>query len=208
MNTLNIFDKVAKYYDLIASVVFGGQIKSSQKYFLRYLNNSENVLIIGGGTGWIAKEILLLYPKIKITYVEASLRMIEETEQKLQQYADNVIFIHGTEESLPKEVEYDAIIANFFLDLFKEEQLQEVVSKLKRSTRKDSLWLVSDFQDKGVWWQRVLLRSMFLFFRFACGIHLKRLPNWKNLFSNSKFVVLDSKDFFRGFIHSVVYKIY
>lgn len=183
------------------------QKRKSQCHFLKYLESSKEVLILGGGTGWIAKEILSRFPQLSITYIEASAQMIVQAKQKISNYSNRISFIHGTEKSIPTYVQFDTVIANFYFDLFTDVDLSRALNFIRKSMTKDSLWLISDFKDDGKWWQKILLKSMFAFFRITCGIRLTKLVDWRTPLLNSGFEPLDSKAFYKGFILSSVYRL-
>jgi len=52
------------------------------------------------------------------------------------------------------------------------------------------------FSAHGKWWQRVLLKSMFLFFKVMCGIEASRLPAIAQCFDDNGYKVIDRKNFF------------
>jgi alkyl hydroperoxide reductase subunit AhpC len=72
--------------------------------------------------------------------------------------------------------------------------------------KKDGLWLNCDFQLTGKWWQWVMLKSMFMFFRLICNIEASKLPNIHKCFEDKGFKVIASKNFFGEFIGAGVYK--
>ena len=58
---LNGFDSIASIYDPIARLFFGNSITESQATFLSEIPVGK-VLILGGGSGWIATEVLSAQP--------------------------------------------------------------------------------------------------------------------------------------------------
>ncbi|HEY2580586.1 MAG TPA: hypothetical protein VGI43_02195, partial [Mucilaginibacter sp.] len=67
------------------------------------------------------------------------------------------------------------------------------------------LWLNCDFQLTGQWWQKVLLKSMFLFFRAICDIEASRLPGIQKQFALHGYQSMAEKTFYGDFIFSAVY---
>src|SRR5688572_10145370 len=112
-STLNRFNRVAGVYDILARMVFGRSIQQAQLHFLNELPTQGNILILGGGTGWILKSILKVRPLITIWFVEASDAMIAKAKQQAGNDEARIHFIHGTEETLVPEVQFDAVLANF-----------------------------------------------------------------------------------------------
>src|SRR4051812_25234860 len=105
---LDTFNGLAFVYDGLAKLVFGKSIQDAQRCFLNQLSDKRNILILGGGTGWILEEVILKNSACDIWYVEASSKMIELSQRKLpKDYASRVHFIHGTEQSLPNQIQFD-----------------------------------------------------------------------------------------------------
>ena len=76
------FSLVAPFYDQLAYLVFGRAIKiSTTKNYKIYTAPESQVLIIGGGTGWILKELLQQTSCKSIVYLEASDKMLHKAQQ-------------------------------------------------------------------------------------------------------------------------------
>ena len=203
-NTLNSFDRIAGFYDALARIVFSKHIIDSQRHFLDKINDEGNVLILGGGTGWLLAELLSRKPHCEVWYVEASQRMIALSEEKIAGGKRNVHFIHGTEQSIPPGVLFDGVITNFYLDLFSNESLIKVLSKIKMTMKENACWLVTDFVHRDKWWQSTLLWIMYRFFRTMSSIEARKLPGWEQLTYEAGLITAQEKIFFGGFIKSAV----
>lgn len=204
--SLKSFDVLAPLYDRFATLVYGSAIREAQLFFLKAIPSSAYVLILGGGTGWLLAELLKMHPESKVWYIEASAKMIEQAQQKLsEQQKSQVKFIHGTEDSIPAEVQFHAVMTAFYLDLFSSAKLLRVIDKIDASLAPESVWLVSDFIARKVWWQRILLKVMYTFFRWCCGVEAKQLPPWEQQMTAQGWVVKEEQLFFRGFMKSVRY---
>lgn len=205
MSKLNSFDRVAPYYDVLAHVAFVGNIKRSQLAFLEVIEPGASILIIGGGTGWIVKEIFKREPNVMITYVEGSTQMIEITKRHLTLTELNrVHFIHTIEVPMIENV--DVMITNFLLDLFSEKTLPDYIIRLKQNIKPQTLWLVSDFVNEGKRWQHFLLWAMNFFFLLMGSMTLNKLPDWSHHLERAGFTVMKEKRYFSGFIKTTVYR--
>lgn len=203
---LNTFDRIASLYDLLARIVFGGAIHRSQLHFLGAVGPGASVLILGGGSGALLRDLLTVNPTCRVCYIEASSAMLDLAARKVSdQFRGNVSFIHGTEDSVPGGTVFDAIITNFFLDLFNEEALAALGKKLDVRLRGDGLWLVSDFVDGKKRWQRLMLWIMYRFFAFTCNIGTSSLPAWEKQLEAAGMKEKAFATFFDGFIKSAVY---
>lgn len=192
-------------YDRLARLVYGKAIREAQRVHLPLLRSARNVLIVGGGTGWLLRDVLELDPAVRIVYVEASGKMLELSRKCIQNTDSNrVTFVHGTELTLEDLPQFDAIIANFYLDLFTSMELSDVLARLKRTLRPNAKMLCTDFVNN-TWWQGALLSIMYRFFRLTTGLQNKQLPAWRSGVEAQGFQRVSSRSFWNGFILSELF---
>jgi len=202
------FDKIAFIYDALAKFVFGNSIRKAQYTYLEDIPQGGNVLILGGGTGWLLEKLMKVNPACKIWYVEASKNMLVKAKKVVANQASvNVRFIHGTEEDIAAQIDvaFDAVITNFYFDLFTPLTLNRVLKQIIKLMKRRAVLLVSDFVDTRVWWHRLLLFVMYRFFRAACNIESSRLPEWQDHLASAGFKELRARSYYTGFIVSSVY---
>src|ERR1700761_6816570 len=170
------YNNSAWFYDELARVVYGKALIKAQVFLLQYVQPNSTILIAGGGTGWILKELAHIHPNgLKITYVEVAERMMALSQKR--NYGNNeVTFINKPVEESPLPAEFDVIITPFLFDNFTQQTLEKVFGHLHGLLKPGGLWLNADFQLSGKWWQNVLLKIMFIFFRAICRIEAKHLP--------------------------------
>lgn len=197
------FDRIAPVYDSLARFFFGQSIRSSQVSVLHLIPDGSTILILGGGTGWILEEIDRRTSNCGIWYIDQSAQMIELARSRPG--VKNISFIQGSINSIPEGQKFDVIITNFFLDLFTDNTLHNILSSLSKSLNPDGLWFVADFIDKK-WWQSFYLFVMYRFFRLTTGISTTRLPDWERQFAGLRLTDVESRLFYYGFIKSGVYK--
>jgi len=203
---LNGFDRIAPVYDLLVGIVFGKSIRNAQLYFLSDIPKRSNVLILGGGTGWLLEELLKVNPDCNVWYVEASRKMLERTQKKIATRPTTCVhYIHGTEAFLPQDISFDAVITNFYFDLFSSVSLHKVLNHIVKSMLPHAVLLISDFTNTNVWRHRILLMIMYRFFRLVSGIESTHLPDWQNQLKHVGLGEVKSKLFYGGFIKSSVY---
>jgi tRNA (cmo5U34)-methyltransferase len=195
------FDKIAPLYDKLARLVYGRAIVDAQVCFLDRIPCGADILIVGGGTGWLLTEIQKGQPDCTVCYVEASSEMILRARARKSTLP--VHFISGTHRDIPVK-KYDVIVTNFFLDVFSDDELKEVLDLLKNRIQPHGLWFVSDFVD-GSGWQKALLTIMYAFFKIVSGLGVNKLPAWKKSLSASGLKPIARLFFWRGFIESLVY---
>lgn len=200
MRARNDFNAIAPYYDTLKRMVFGKTIAQSQLCFLGRIRCGGKVLIIGGGSGEILIPIIEKFPACNIWYIEASSRMIELAKRRLEGREAKVNFIEGSLDSLSPHIRFDAVITNFFLDMFPDEKVKRIGSMVANWLCQDGVWIVTDFVDSRKWRYQILLKIMYIFFRISCGIEAGKLPSWETEVGRNGFDARASQTFFGGFI--------
>jgi hypothetical protein len=119
---------------------------------------------------------------------------------------NQVFFINNAIENVVLGADYNVIITPFLFDNFTEETLRRVFCHIHKLLTPSGLWLNCDFQLTGKWWQNVLLKTMFSFFKVICRIEASRLPAIEQRFEEKGYKAIDQKTFFGEFISSKVYQ--
>ena len=200
----NDFDRIAFVYDRLARLMFGMSIINSQKFFLNRILEGSNILILGGGSGWILKELFGIRSDVKICYIEASAKMLAMAKEKSTP-SQQVRFIHGTERDIPSDHKFNYVITNFYLDLFTNESIQVALGKIKESLAPKAQWIATDFVENQ-WWQKLILKVMYFFFRLTCNIGSQKLPEWNKVLQAIGGKEIVFKKFYSGFIQTSVFQ--
>ena len=130
---LNGFDAITPVYDWLARFVFGKSIRNAQLKFLNKIPGGSNILILGGGTGWLLSKLLEVNPTCTVWYIEASQKMLKRAQKEVHvPPTTSVYYIHGTEEDIPLGMKYNVVIANFFFDLFSPSSLQTLIRDIDK----------------------------------------------------------------------------
>jgi tRNA (cmo5U34)-methyltransferase len=202
---MNNFDSVAPFYDRLSSLVFGRSMQRAQSLYLSAVGPGAKVLVLGGGTGWLLDELIAKNPTCQLWYIEASPKMLQLTRDRIKGAANTIVYILGTEDSIPKDVIFDVVISHFYLDLFSPDTCRKVIGNIRSSMRQKSLWLVADFMNT-TWWQGVMLFAMYKFFDvMRCGIEARRIPDWMRLLEENGFMEIKYQSFYGKFIRSALY---
>jgi tRNA (cmo5U34)-methyltransferase len=204
-SALNQFNSISAIYDAMVWLVFGSTLHKAQCHFIDAIPPRSKILIIGGGTGKFLKELLNQKPQSRVVYIESASEMIAIARKKADEDS-RVTFIHGTQNSIPQNLNADVVITPFFLDLFSDESLKKAIDLLKASLGPHGIWIATDFTRSRKFSHRILLRLMYAFFRLATRIESKQLPSWEDqLLTLGKQI--EVKTFRGGFIKTAVYKI-
>ncbi|MFA6086844.1 class I SAM-dependent methyltransferase [Mucilaginibacter sp.] len=199
------YDNSASFYDSLSRLVFGRALIQAQVYLLPQIPPNSNVLIIGGGTGWILEEITKLHPSgLNITYVEISAKMTALSRKR--NVGDNQVnFINKPVQQVELN-QQDVIITSFLFDNFTEGNMHPLFAHIHAMLKPGGLWLNTDFQLSGKWWQYILLKSMLLFFKVLCGVESWRLPDVAKQFNNYGYQVIEEGTFFNDFVVTKMYR--
>ena len=207
--TQNNFDLVAPIYDGLATLVFGGAIKRSQIALLDRLEDVESALVIGGGTGWILRELLARTSVKRVVYVELSAGMLEKSRKLIErshpEWLSRVTFRQGTEESIEQsDLPFDLIVTNFFLACFNDANCTQMIQRLHPFMAPDGRWLFVDFQLPLFGPKRLaakaLFKVMFTFFNVASDLESKGPPNYSLGFDPLKLRTLHDRTFYADMI--------
>ena len=196
---LNAYNRIARFYDLLAKIVYGNAIIKAQTHFIDKIPVNSRILIIGGGSGKILKHFQKPNFNYTIDYVEASSEMLRLTKKKTND-TQCINFIHGTQEILTQQ--YDVIITAFFLDLFQRDELHNVILKLKKHHRKNGLWIISDFYPS----KNILHKTLYFFtktfFKITTKLEVNELYKFEQFVLDNNYVTTQSKTWYSGFIRS------
>ncbi|MCO5946455.1 class I SAM-dependent methyltransferase [Mucilaginibacter flavidus] len=200
------YNNSAWFYDRLSRLVYGRALINAQVYLLQFVPANSAVLIVGGGTGWILEELTKIHPSgLGITYVEIAADMMARSRRQ-NTGLNSVVFINDAIENVGINREFDAVITPFLFDNFTEATAQTVFNYIHQLLKPGAIWLNADFQLTGKWWQSVLLKAMFLFFRILCKIEASELPDVDRLFTSGGFKALEGKCFYGDFVVAKIYK--
>ncbi|MEO6632341.1 MAG: class I SAM-dependent methyltransferase [Mucilaginibacter sp.] len=200
------YNNSAWFYDRLSRLVYGRALINAQVYLLQFVPANSAVLIVGGGTGWILEELTKIHPSgLQITYVEIAADMMIRSKQR-DNGLNEVVFVNDAVENVVISQGFDVIITPFLFDNFTEATAQKVFDHIHQLLKPGAAWLNADFQLTGKWWQSVLLKSMFLFFRTLCKIEASQLPDVEQLFNARGYRAVERRSFYGDFIISTAYK--
>jgi tRNA (cmo5U34)-methyltransferase len=202
------FDRVAPFYDPLAKLVFGSSLQDAQRWLLPFIPSGATILIIGGGSGWLLQQVLEHTSPKQVVYLEASEKMLQLAQ--LQNPSPAIVeFRHGTDADLYPREQFDIIITPFLLDLFPDERLSRLVQRLYGVLDPGGLWLFADFwpvQQKTPIWQKLLAKSMYLFFGLLSDVQGRKLPDYRRHFVELGLKEQQCAGFYNGFVQSKVYR--
>lgn len=177
------FDRLARAYDGMETVLAGRKLVRCREFFLTSLPTPQRILLVGEGHGRFLTTLIKAHPLADITCVDASARMLAVTRRRLRGMTifRPVRFLRRDLRTwTPPADSYDLIVTHFFLDCFPPEELVSVLSLLAAAATTDGHWLLSDFQlPASAGWRRLratlILWAMYRFFRLVTHLPASRL---------------------------------
>ena len=205
------FDRVAWCYDAWAGLVFGAAQRRAQEAALEGLPTAAmQILILGGGTGWVLTEVLRRCPQARVLYLEASRNMLARARQRLVRNLPlaqhQVEFRHGTQADLAASESFDAVITFFVLDCIPLPELDAALEQLRRVQRPGAPWLLADFRPARRGWRWVLLRLMYAFFRLTTNLRARELANLRQRLQQQGLRLITRHVFFGGALEGAVFQ--
>ncbi|NIP29157.1 MAG: bifunctional demethylmenaquinone methyltransferase/2-methoxy-6-polyprenyl-1,4-benzoquinol methylase UbiE [Candidatus Dadabacteria bacterium] len=138
--TKKLFDKVAKNYDLVNTIISFGMHKSWRKKLALEIKEKPYVLDIATGTGDVAIEIATHNHLARIIGLDPSLNMLKLGNKKIKKYHLNkkIKLVSGIGEKLPfnnEEFNYASIAFGIRNTIDYERSLKEILRILRSNGR-------------------------------------------------------------------------
>lgn len=186
------FDRVAPHYRRLETLIFGRQLQMARCAFVRQSARPRRALVVGEGNGRFLEQLRRAQPDLQVDCLDASVRMLELARARVGDPCVQFVQADIREAAFPAK-RYDLIVTHFFLDCFEEAALRPLVEKLSAAATDEATWLIADFHapPRGWrrWWGRLLIATMYFFFRVAAGIKARRLEEYAPLLRAQDFAL-------------------
>ena len=149
----DLYKPVSKYYDSLSSAYSLGQIPRCRNAFVSEISHAvrggglTRLEVCFAGAGHGAEAISLAEAGVMVTVVEISASMLEVFQLKLSGASDEakarVKIIHDDIRNVQHR--YDWVVANFFLNVFPESEMVEMVDVLLEKCRLHGSLVIGDF---------------------------------------------------------------
>src|ERR1700744_2514379 len=179
------FDLLAPYYRWMEGVCAGRKLHICRIAFLEQIPPPKNILLLGEGHGRALVECCRRFAKAQITYVDASKRMLIESQRQLELKelsSHNVKFIRADILNwAPPQKTFDLIVKNYFFYCFKPEQLKVIIPRIATGATCPANWLVADFRipETGLkhWGAQLIVWFLYRFFRVTTKLSARKLTS-------------------------------
>ena len=155
------YDRLSSLYDVLSHLYSGGKIRALKAAQSSEIRAGDRILFAGVGTG--EEAALVAQSDVKVTLLDTSPLMLERAARRFQAAGVQGIEViccdvrdHG------RNAYYDIVISNFFLNIFSESTMKEVMGHLARMARSGGKVLIGDFSfPHGRWPQRAAQRMYY-----------------------------------------------
>ncbi|HWA24930.1 MAG TPA: class I SAM-dependent methyltransferase [Lacunisphaera sp.] len=204
------FDLLAPCYPLMERLLAGRRLQRCRTAWIGELAGARRLLIAGVGHGPALATVLRRHPRLQVTCVDSSARMLAVARQQARRAGldlDRLEFVHAAlPDWQPPAGRFDAIATHFFLDCFTPEQLGPIVGTLARAAAPGARWIVSDFtlpaRGPARWRALAVHRLMYFFFRLTTRLPARRLTPPDTVLAAHGFRLLQRQTHDWGLLHA------
>ncbi len=136
------YDRAAWFYEASAQLFSGGKIRSSKKYGVSQMQPGDRVAFLGVGTG---DEALLAARKgVRVTCIDISAAMLERLQRRLERENLQAEIIVQDAFEHRRTAHYDAVAANYFLNVFREPEMVRMMQHAASLVRPGGKFMIAD----------------------------------------------------------------
>ncbi|MDZ4402109.1 class I SAM-dependent methyltransferase [Prosthecobacter sp.] len=204
------FDPLAQHYRWMEALFAGERLQRCRTAFLEAIPAPTNVLVYGEGNGRFLVELCRRFPTAGVTVVDASPVMIKLARERLRREGLKnvpVEFIHADALTWePPVSSFDLIVTCFFLDCFREDQLQQLMPTIARAATPKARWLIADFKlaESGLrrLRSRLIVALLYAFFRCVTRLPASSLIAPEPWLMASGFTLMRHEEHDHGMLYS------
>ncbi len=137
------YDVVAALYDELAALYSLGRIRRSKEVQLAAIAKGDRVLYAGVGRG--ADALLAARFGARVTAIDLSPHMLARFERRLAREGLEAELIEGDVADHRPVADYDAVVANYFLNLFDVPRARDMIRRLGGLVRRGGVLMLADF---------------------------------------------------------------
>lgn len=137
------YNAVAWMYSTTSRLYSRGQIGASKAWQIDHLAPGDRVLYAGAGIGEDAE--LAAAAGARVTCVDIAPKMLQRAEQRLEAKGLSAEFICDDVTKLDAPGAFDAVAANYFLDVFEEDVMVRVMNHLISLLRPGGKLMIADW---------------------------------------------------------------
>ncbi|MEM9940157.1 MAG: class I SAM-dependent methyltransferase [Planctomycetota bacterium] len=136
------YDRAAWFYEKSAKIYSTNQIRASKRYQLKFISPGDKVLYLGAGGGEDA--VLAAKAGACVTCIDISQGMLDQVQRKFDRDKLQVELICQNAFELDHVGRYDAVAANYFLNVFRKQAMIEMLNHSAKLVRPGGKYFVAD----------------------------------------------------------------
>ncbi len=136
------YDRAAWFYESSSSIFSLGQIRAAKQYAVGLLQPGERVIFLGAGTGEDA--IMAAERGCQVTCVDISQRMLDRLTHRLAKRGLSAEIVCQNAFDFNRVGQYDACAANFFLNVFRRDDMVRMLKHAATLVRPGGKFLIAD----------------------------------------------------------------
>lgn len=161
------YNSVAWFYQQLSQVYSGGQIKAAKLSQIPEINSGDKVLYPGVGSCEDAVEAAK--KGAEVTCIDVAPKMLENGKKDFEKEGVKGEFICTDIMEHDRKEYYDAVAANFFLNVYGEEEMKSILTHLVSLIKPGGKLLIADFSlIEGNFFERTLQS---INYRMATGFY-------------------------------------
>jgi len=166
-HTGKAYDRLSALYDALSHLYSGGKIRALKAAQSAEMRPGDKILYAGVGTGEEAASVAR--SDVKVTILDISPLMLERAARRFQAAGiQNIEAICCDVRDHGRNAYYDIVVSNFFLNVFSESTMKEVMGHLARMAKPGGKVLIGDFSfPQGRWPQRAAQRMYYFVSMFS-----------------------------------------
>jgi len=136
------YDRAAWFYEKSAKLFSTNQIRSSKRSQLKHIKPGDKVLYLGAGAGEDA--VMAARHGAKVTCIDISQGMLDQVQRKLDAENLSAELICQNAYDHDRAGYYDAVAANYFLNVFREQDMIKMLNFSVKFVRPGGRYLIAD----------------------------------------------------------------
>jgi len=202
------FDRVARVYRWAEYLSLGPLLQRLRTHFLPQLAESKRAFVLGDGDGRFLSQLLAQDKDLHATAVDSSAQMLVLLRARCG--VARLQTIHGDALIEAPPPGTDLIVTHFFLDCFRQDEIDTLALRLARSIQPGALWLVSDFRvpEGGALrpFARAYIRALYFAFRILTGLRVTQLPDPAAALSAAGFLRIAEHQTLGGLLYTEIWR--
>jgi SAM-dependent methyltransferase len=204
------FDRIARPYRWLEYLSFGSLLERCRYYRLPELMKARRALVLGDGDGRFLARLLKENHDLEADVVDLSPVMLRLLSQRIAEAGASgrvTLFQTDALRFVPAGV-YDLVVSHFFLDCFDNEELRELVTRIRPHLAREAVWVLSEFaipSNLAFLPAQIIVGGLYLAFGVLTGLRVRRLPDYASVLNSAGLALREKRGWLWGLLVSEVW---